>query len=127
MDEHFQKEFEERIKTQGDRFPDRASDAESVCLKTVQMVDHGFIRQRGGTHVKVPHYHPNGEEIFYVIKGAGTFKVGEEKKKVKAGDIIYIPPNTVHLLTNDEDEALEFIDWAVPVGDALKRLLKDQK
>jgi len=125
MDENFQREFEERIKALGDQFPDRASDPESVCLKTVQMVDHGFIRERGGTHVRVPHRHPNAEEIFYIIKGNGTFQVGDEKQKVKAGDIVYIPPNMVHLLTNDGYEILEFIDWAVPVGETLKKLLKN--
>lgn len=113
-----------------DRFEDRdttRNDPEARCLRTLQMVDHMIIPRKGDTHVKVQHCHPNAEETFFILRGKGIFQVGDEKQDVGVGDVIYIPPNTMHLLINSTDKPLEFIDWAVPVGDALRDLIENQE
>jgi quercetin dioxygenase-like cupin family protein len=53
-----------------------------------------------------PHYHESHAEIFYVIDGQVEWTVGGEKQVLSAGDLVYIPPNTVHSVKvlGDKDE-----------------------
>ncbi len=43
------------------------------------------------------HTHPT-EEIYIVVKGEGIVVVEDEEKKVKAGDVIEIPPDAYHTM-----------------------------
>jgi len=45
-----------------------------------------------------PHKHDT-HEYYYVLTGRATMQVGSEKREVKPGDLIYIPPNIVHSIT----------------------------
>jgi len=56
-----------------------------------------------------PHLHPEIEHVQYVLKGSFLIKIGEESYKVKPGDAILIPPNTVHYYENNGDEETAFI------------------
>jgi quercetin dioxygenase-like cupin family protein len=50
------------------------------------------------------HVHPNGHEVTYVIEGEQTFEIdGAGTKIVKAGEAIYVPPNTPHFGRNATD------------------------
>ncbi len=43
------------------------------------------------------HIHPNGHEFTYVIEGEQTFGIeGVGTKIVRAGEVLYTPPNTAH-------------------------------
>lgn len=42
------------------------------------------------------HTQPAHEEIILVLEGEAEFRVGEETRRVGAGDIIFIPAGTVH-------------------------------
>jgi quercetin dioxygenase-like cupin family protein len=47
-------------------------------------------------HVVAPHTHP-GAEVIYVLEGEMTITLaGKDPRKVKAGDSLNIPANTVH-------------------------------
>ncbi|HDM45107.1 MAG TPA: cupin domain-containing protein, partial [Candidatus Bathyarchaeota archaeon] len=37
----------------------------------------------------------------YILEGGGLLTVGEETRRVRKGDAIYIPPKTVHGFYND--------------------------
>jgi quercetin dioxygenase-like cupin family protein len=51
------------------------------------------------------HMHPNGHEFTFVIEGEQTFEVdGVGTKIVKAGEVIYTPPNTPHFGRNATDK-----------------------
>ncbi len=51
------------------------------------------------------HMHPEGHEITYVVEGEQTFEVdGVGTKVVKAGEVIYTPPNTPHFGRNATDK-----------------------
>ena len=51
------------------------------------------------------HMHPEGHEITYVLEGEQTFEVdGVGTKVVKAGEVIYTPPNTPHFGRNASDK-----------------------
>jgi quercetin dioxygenase-like cupin family protein len=51
------------------------------------------------------HMHPDGHEFTFVIEGEQTFEVeGVGTKVVKAGEVIYTPPNTPHFGRNATDK-----------------------
>ena len=48
------------------------------------------------------HVHRRSQEIYYLLEGAGTMRLGESSLKVKKGDAILIPPGTAHNIKADE-------------------------
>jgi quercetin dioxygenase-like cupin family protein len=51
------------------------------------------------------HMHPNGHEFTYVIEGEQTFEIeGVGTRIVKAGEVLYTPPNTPHYGRNATDK-----------------------
>lgn len=59
------------------------------------------------------HWHTENEEVFYIISGEGTLRTPQGERTVKAGDILYFPPNPngAHKLTNTGNETLRYIDF----------------
>jgi|SRR5579871_5795534 len=50
------------------------------------------------------HMHPNGHEFTFVVEGEQTFEIeGVGTKVVKAGEVLYTPPNTPHYGRNATD------------------------
>lgn len=48
------------------------------------------------------HIHPDGHEISYVLEGIWISEAdGREVKTLKAGDSVYVPPNTPHRSYSD--------------------------
>ncbi len=103
------------------RISDLPMPGEVNCLRTIQFVHHAFIPP-GQLHAPEGHLHPDAEEVFYVIAGQGEFQLGDERHVVGPGDCVYLPPNVYHALRNTGAEPLEFVDFCVPVGEALRRL-----
>jgi oxalate decarboxylase/phosphoglucose isomerase-like protein (cupin superfamily) len=70
-----------------------------------QLVAFGVFQPGEGLY---PHIHPNSEEIYYVVKGQGTVFVKDQKTPmpIKANQIIYIPANTPHCVTNTSQDDL---------------------
>jgi quercetin dioxygenase-like cupin family protein len=51
------------------------------------------------------HVHPDGHEFTYVIEGEQTFEIeGVGTKVVRAGEVIYTPPNVAHYGRNATDK-----------------------
>lgn len=44
----------------------------------------------------VIHVQPDHDEVVLVLEGECGFRVGEESRRVKTGDLIFIPRNSVH-------------------------------
>ena len=58
------------------------------------------------------HSHRAEEEMFFIVKGTGTLRYGNETRKIRAGDFICCPtggPETAHQIINDSDEELAYI------------------
>jgi uncharacterized cupin superfamily protein len=58
------------------------------------------------------HSHRAEEEMFFIVKGEGTLRFGEETRKIRAGDFICCPtggPETAHQIINDSDAELAYI------------------
>ena len=58
------------------------------------------------------HSHRGEEEMFFIVRGAGTLRYGRETRKSRAGDVICCPtggPETAHQIVNDSDEELAYL------------------
>jgi uncharacterized cupin superfamily protein len=58
------------------------------------------------------HSHRGEEEMFFIVKGTGTLRYGEETRKIRAGDVICCPtggPETAHQIVNDSDADLAYL------------------
>jgi len=42
------------------------------------------------------HTHEGIEQVYMVLKGGGTVQVGDERKEVRAGDIVFLPTDVSH-------------------------------
>jgi len=64
-----------------------------------------------------PHFHPQTEELYYVLRGHGRMRVGDAVRDVGPGDGIAIPPGAPHQITNtspDGGEDLVFLCCCAP-------------
>jgi len=58
------------------------------------------------------HSHRGEEEMFFIVKGEGTLRYGNERRKVRAGDFVCCPvggPETAHQIVNDSNAELAYI------------------
>jgi uncharacterized cupin superfamily protein len=58
------------------------------------------------------HSHRGEEEMFFIVKGRGMLRYGEETRKIRAGDVICCPtggPETAHQIINDSDAELTYL------------------
>lgn len=54
----------------------------------------------------VEHYHRLTEEIYFITRGNGRIRVGQDTRPVGVGDAVAIPPGTRHKLWNEGTEPL---------------------
>ena len=58
------------------------------------------------------HSHRAEEEMFFIIRGEGTLRYGEETRRIRAGDVICCPtggPETAHQIVNDSEAELAYL------------------
>jgi uncharacterized cupin superfamily protein len=58
------------------------------------------------------HSHRGEEEMFFIVRGAGTLRYGSESRRIRAGDVICCPtggPDTAHQIINDSDVELVYL------------------
>ena len=57
------------------------------------------------------HKHSDTEQIFYVIEGEGMLYIGDsdDGRKVMPGDLMRIPPNTIHSVHCHGDAVLRYL------------------
>ena len=55
------------------------------------------------------HYHPAREEIIYIVDGIAEQWVDREKRRLKAGDIAFIPKKVVHAIHNPSKQPMTFL------------------
>jgi len=69
-----------------------------------------------------PHKHVMHSEHVYVLEGAGKLLLGEKIMEVKEGDLIYIPPNTVHALKVTSPTPMKVLSVQAPEFDGKDRV-----
>ena len=55
------------------------------------------------------HVHPEREEIYYVVSGAGTLMIGDKELTVSGGNVILISGDVSHGLSNPTDKPFEVL------------------
>jgi uncharacterized cupin superfamily protein len=58
------------------------------------------------------HSHRAEEELFFIVRGRGTLRYGDETRPLRAGDLVFCPtggPETAHQIVNDSDEELAYL------------------
>jgi quercetin dioxygenase-like cupin family protein len=61
-----------------------------------------------------PHHSHNYEHEVYVVEGNGRVENDGEFRNIRAGDVLFVQPNTVHQFVNTGGGALKFL-CLVPV------------
>ena len=61
-----------------------------------------------------PHYHSWHTENLYVISGSAVMRLGDSTLEIKAGDLIVIPPNTIHSIKVKTMEKFQVISIQSP-------------
>jgi mannose-6-phosphate isomerase-like protein (cupin superfamily) len=54
------------------------------------------ITLRQGAAGATPHHHTGSSELFYVVSGAAELLAGERVVTAREGDLVVVPPGTVH-------------------------------
>ena len=65
---------------------------------------------------QIPHNHPE-VQIYIIINGRGRMLVGEEKKEVSAGELVYVPSGLMHGIENIGEGTLSYVSAATPAFD----------
>lgn len=60
------------------------------------------------------HRHPRAEELYLLVDGQGLMRIGEERRDVRAGDCVVIPPGAEHELANTGDVPLRLLCCCAP-------------
>lgn len=58
------------------------------------------------------HSHRAEEELFFIVRGRGTLRYGDETRPIRAGDVICCPtggPETAHQIVNDSEAELAYL------------------
>jgi quercetin dioxygenase-like cupin family protein len=63
-----------------------------------------------------PHIHRREEESFYVLEGAITFTVGDEKIVAAEGTFANMPVGSLHSFKNETEKTARMIVSVVPAG-----------
>ena len=62
-----------------------------------------------------PHLHTWSDEHFYILEGEVTFLVGDETRRGKPGDFVFVPRHTRHAFRVDSPTAA-FLNGYTPAG-----------
>ena len=65
---------------------------------------------------QLPHRH-EPEQVYVIIQGQGIMQVDGDQQVVSSGDMVYIPPNSLHGINNQSDEKLTYISASTPSWD----------
>jgi len=95
----------------------KGSGFESHCVRIAPLVGG---KDLGYSYDVVPpgkrscpfHSHRGEEEMFFIIRGSGTLRYGQETRQIRAGDVIACPtggPETAHQIINDSDAELVYL------------------
>src|SRR5699024_2403546 len=61
------------------------------------------------------HSHDEQEEVFYCISGNGYIVVDQEKRILKSGPAVYVPPKSLHQIINDTNNELIVLSAVSPL------------
>jgi len=63
-----------------------------------------------------PHVHERLHDMFYVLEGTLTMRLGDDEVSVEPGTFVCVPPGTVHRFSNPSDREVRFLNFNAPGG-----------
>lgn len=105
---------EESIRKLGDVPIDQYEYADYKHLFKTNKVIMSHVSVNPGQSVPA-HTHDNEEQTYWVIRGKGLLRLGENEYEVEGGQGIYIPLGTEHTIKNIGEEPLEYVFFAAVI------------
>jgi mannose-6-phosphate isomerase-like protein (cupin superfamily) len=63
-----------------------------------------------------PHVHEKLHDMFLVIEGTLTIRLGEEEQEIEAGTFVCVPPGVVHTFSNRSEVPVKLLNFNTPAG-----------
>jgi quercetin dioxygenase-like cupin family protein len=63
-----------------------------------------------------PHTHEHLHDMFYVLDGTLTVRLGDETIELPAGSFVCVPPGVVHTFSNRSETAVRVLNFNTPAG-----------
>jgi len=63
-----------------------------------------------------PHVHEQLHDMFYVLEGTLTMRLGDAMLELGPGSFACVPPGTVHTFANRSDQPVRFLNFNTPAG-----------
>ena len=63
-----------------------------------------------------PHRHERLVDMFYVLEGVLTVRLGDETHELEAGSFVCVPAGVVHTFSNPSDSPVRFLNFNTPAG-----------
>jgi mannose-6-phosphate isomerase-like protein (cupin superfamily) len=63
-----------------------------------------------------PHRHERLHDMFYVLEGVLTMRLGEEAHEIGPGTFVCVPPGVTHSFRNTSDAPVRFLNFNTPAG-----------
>ncbi|MBP1992199.1 cupin domain-containing protein [Paenibacillus eucommiae] len=80
-----------------------------LSVDEAETISSNFVRIKEGETTPSGSIHDDEEEIYIVLKGKAKIKLNDTEHIMEAGDIVYIPRNTLHEAVCVSKEDLEYI------------------
>lgn len=91
------------------RFPTHVNDL--VMDRSEAMASEVFIVELAPGEAPPLHQHDDTEQVFYVLRGRGRLEIGADRAAypVGPGDVVRIPPSTLHAIQCLGEETLRYL------------------
>jgi mannose-6-phosphate isomerase-like protein (cupin superfamily) len=63
-----------------------------------------------------PHRHQRVHDMFYVLDGTLTMRLGDETLELEPGSFVCVPLGVVHTFSNQSDAPVRFLNFNTPAG-----------
>ena len=63
-----------------------------------------------------PHIHERIHDMFYVLDGTLTMRLGDQTTELPAGSFVCVPPGVVHTFSNPSVSPVRFLNFNTPAG-----------
>jgi len=80
-------------------------DADQLAITLIRIPPHSDFEQGTG------HFHDEIEELYVVVRGTLTWRLGDAIERVRAGSVVRVAPKTVRSHRNEGDDPVEM--WAI--------------
>jgi quercetin dioxygenase-like cupin family protein len=63
-----------------------------------------------------PHRHERLHDMFYVLDGVLTMRLGDETHQIGPGTFVCVPPGVTHAFSNTSESPVRFLNFNTPAG-----------